>query len=109
SARTMRYSTKTSAMEEQVSLTSSPDAWGEEFSAALDSRRQRALDLLAAQQQQFSRIEADLDAQIAAGLADDGEARTKLEQLAKKLQQQAESLSNQQSQLDADRADIASR
>lgn len=109
-------------MEEQTSPTSEQptsgeEKWSQHFAQSLAERRQQALDLVAAQHQQFSQIEAELEAhledleqRVAAGIADtDSQARTDLDQYAARLQQQAEEIAREQAKLTADRTDIASR
>jgi hypothetical protein len=109
-------------MEEQTSPTSAQptsgeEKWSQHFAQSLAERHKQALDLVAAQHQQFSQIEAELEAhledleqRVAAGITDtDSQARTDLDQYAARLQQQAEEIAREQAKLTADRTDIASR
>jgi hypothetical protein len=114
-------------MEEPVPPESSEELSSADFPRALEARRQQALDLLAAQRQQFQCVEAELAAhlteveqRLAAALetsdrqsadlqAADQQARAELDQFAQQLRQRAEELSRHQAELSADRAEIASR
>jgi chromosome segregation ATPase len=113
---------KQNAMEELDLQPTSEEPSSDEFSRLLDERRQQALDLLATQREQFDHADAALEAHLAemerhfaARLSDTQQEATnhdekiELDQLAKRLRDQAEELTSQQAALAADRAEIASR
>ena len=105
------------AMEEHAPTAVAELRPSDAFSRALEERRQQALELVAAQQVQFQRIEAELEAhladlerRVATGLAEAAQSASgEHKELAEALRAQAEDLAKSQAQLAADRVEIASR
>jgi len=108
---------KKTIMEEHAPTAIAALRPSDAFSRALDERRKQALELVTEQQQQFQRIEAELEAhlaelerRVATGLAEAAESASGEHQhLAEALRTQAEELAKTQTQLAADRTEIASR
>lgn len=105
------------AMEEHAPTALAELRPSDAFSRALEERRKEALQLVTAQQEQFQRIEselethlAELERRVAAGLAEAADSASgEHKQLAEALRAQAEDLAKAQAQLAADRSEIASR